>query len=334
MRQRDSTLDELMREADVAMYAAKGKGKNRVERYDSAQDDMTVARHQLRVDLAAAADLGELVLDYQPVVTLETGMIVGVEALVRWQHPTRGVLPPSEFIALAEGTGAINGIGAWVLETAVRQVQHWQSRYALPELWMSVNVSMRQVEAAGFADCVTSILDTTGVATRCLVLEVTESILAESGGCASEVLASLRLLGVRVALDDFGTGFSSFSALCRLPVDILKIDRSFVSGPDAGPGEALLATVVAMARRLGLVVIPEGIEEPDQLARLREMGCRFGQGFLLARPVSGGAIETVLAARLPLPDVGLWAAISRPSPAPVATDPSTPAPVIPRIPRP
>ena len=127
---------------------------------------------------------------------------------------------------------------------------------------MSVNVSMRQLEEPGFADCVTSVLDATGVAPGCLVLEVTESILAEAGGDASEVLASLRLLGVQVALDDFGTGFSSFSALCRLPIDILKIDRSFVSGPDAGPGEALLVTVVAMAQRLGLDVIPEGIEEP------------------------------------------------------------------------
>ncbi|HEY5728234.1 MAG TPA: EAL domain-containing protein, partial [Acidimicrobiia bacterium] len=219
-----------------------------------------------------------------------------------------------EFISAAEETGAINAIGAWVLETATRQLQYWQGRYGLPELWMSVNVSMRQVEAAGFADCVTSILDTTGVATRCLVLEVTESILAEESGAASEVLASLRLLGVQVALDDFGTGFSSFSALCRLPIDILKIDRSFVSGPDAGPGEALLVTVVAMARRLGLDVIPEGIEELDQLSRLRVMGCHFGQGFLLSRPVSATAIEALLVARLPLPDVGLWATISEPLP--------------------
>jgi EAL domain-containing protein (putative c-di-GMP-specific phosphodiesterase class I) len=314
MRQTDSTLDELMREADVAMYAAKAKGKNRVERYDSAQDDMTIARHQLRVDLGAAADRGELVLDYQPVVTLETGMLVGVEALVRWQHPTRGLLPPSEFISVAEETGAINGIGAWVLETATRQLQQWQSRYGLPELWMSVNVSMRQLEEAGFADCVKSVLDTTGVAAGCLVLEVTESILAEAGGDASEVLASLRLLGVQVALDDFGTGFSSFSALCRLPIDILKIDRSFISGPDAGPGEALLVTVVAMAQRLGLDVIPEGIEELDQLLLVREMGCHFGQGFLLSRPVSATAIEALLVARLPLPDVGLWATIGQPSP--------------------
>ena len=142
---------------------------------------MTIARHQLRADLGAAADRGELVLDYQPVVTLETGMLVGVEALVRWQHPTRGLLPPSEFISVAEETGAINGIGAWVLETATRQLQQWQSRYGLPELWMSVNVSMRQLEAAGFADCVKSVLDTTGVAAGCLVLEVTESILAQGG---------------------------------------------------------------------------------------------------------------------------------------------------------
>ncbi len=314
MRQANSTLDDLMREADVAMYAAKAKGKNRVERYDSAQDDLTIARHQLRVDLGAAADRDELVLDYQPVVALETGMLVGIEALVRWQHPTRGLLPPSEFISVAEETGAINGIGAWVLETATRQLQQWQSRYGLPELWMSVNVSMRQLEAAGFADCVTSVLDTTGVAAGCLVLEVTESILAKADGDASDVLASLRLLGVQVALDDFGTGFSSFSALCRLPIDILKIDRSFVSGPDAGPGEALLTTVVAMARRLGLDVIPEGIEDVDQLFRLRQMGCHFGQGFLLSRPVSATAIEALLVARLPLPDVGLWATVSQSAP--------------------
>ena len=266
------------------------------------------------MDLGGAADRGELILDYQPVVTLETGMLVGVEALVRWQHPTRGLLPPSEFISVAEETGAINGIGAWVLETATRQLQQWQNRYGLPELWMSVNVSMRQLEAAGFADCVKSVLDTTGVAAGCLVLEVTESILAEAGGDASEVLASLRLLGVRVALDDFGTGFSSFSALCRLPIDILKIDRSFVSGPDAGPGESLLVTVVAMARRLGLDVIPEGIEELDQLSRVREMGCHFGQGFLLSRPVSADAIDALLVARLPLPDVGLWATVGQSSP--------------------
>ena len=179
---------------------------------------------------------------------------------------------------------------------------------------MSVNVSVRQLEEPGFADCVKSVLDTSGVAPSCLVLEVTESILADPGGDAAEALASLRLLGVRVALDDFGTGYSSISYLRQLPVDILKIDRSFVSGPDAGPGDALLVAIVAMAQRLGLDVIPEGIEDLDQLSRLRDMGCHFGQGFLLSRPVSASAIEALLVARLPLPDVGLWATVSQLSP--------------------
>jgi diguanylate cyclase (GGDEF)-like protein len=306
MRREDSTFDGLMREADVAMYAAKGKGKNRVERYDAGLDDLAIARHVLKADLDGAASRGELVLDYQPVVDLDTGLLVGLEALVRWQHPTRGLLPPSTFIELAEETGAIIGIGAFVLETAARQTQLWQRRYGLPDLWLSVNVSVCELDRPHFADDVSAILLATRLNPARLVLEITETIVADPKGGIAATLAALRLTGVRVALDDFGTGYSSIGYLRQLPVDILKIDRSFLAGTYAGgTGNALLAAIVAMAKSLELTVIPEGIEELDQLVRLRGMGCHLGQGFLLSRPVSGDAIDALLAAPMPLPHIGL-----------------------------
>jgi diguanylate cyclase (GGDEF)-like protein len=306
MRGADSTLVGLMREADVAMYAAKGKGKNRVECYDAGLDDLALARHVLRADLAGAADRGELVLEYQPVVDLHTGLPVGVEALVRWQHPTRGLLPPSEFIDAAEQSGAIIGIGAFVLETATRQVLLWQRRYGLPGLWLAVNVSVCQLDQPGYAEQVGGVLRATRLDPRSLVLEVTETIFADPKGGVATALATLRATGVRVALDDFGTGYSSIGYLRQLPVDILKIDRSFVAGTSSGgQANALLEAIVAMAERLGLDVIPEGIEEFDQMARLRAMGCQLGQGFLLSRPASAEGIEGLLAAPIPLADIGL-----------------------------
>jgi EAL domain-containing protein (putative c-di-GMP-specific phosphodiesterase class I) len=302
MRHDDSDPDSLMREADVAMYTAKGQGKNRVERYDATLHDAVVERHALKAEVADAAGRGELVLDYQPIVDLATGTFVGVEALVRWQHPTRGLLPPSAFIDLAEQTGAIVGIGSWVLETAARQLRSWQRRYDLPELWLSVNVSVSQLDEPGFADHVGDVLRRTGVNPANLVLEVTESVLADPTGGAGASLETLRQLGMQVALDDFGTGYSSIRYLRQLPVDILKIDRSFVSGEHANrPGDVLLEAIVGLAQRLGLDVIPEGIEEPDQLARLQALGCRTGQGFLLSRPVAAAAIDQLLAHPRPSP---------------------------------
>jgi diguanylate cyclase (GGDEF)-like protein len=302
MRQTDSTVAALMREADVAMYAAKGKGKNRVEQYDAVLDDLTGERQALKTDLIGATERGELVLDYQPVADLETGTLVGLEALVRWQHPTLGLLPPMAFIGLAEENGAIIAIGAWVLETATHQLQNWQRRYGLPELWMSVNVSVCQLDQPQFAEDVNRVLAATGLEPSCLVLEVTESVLADPQGGAAATLAALRLPGVRVALDDFGVGYSSIGYLRRLPVDVLKIDRSFVSGIEAADhgSDNLLEAIVAMGQHLGLDVIPEGIEELDQLARLRAMGCEVGQGFLLSRPLPPGAVEALLASPLPL----------------------------------
>jgi EAL domain-containing protein (putative c-di-GMP-specific phosphodiesterase class I) len=231
---------------------------------------------------------------------------VGLEALVRWQHPTRGLLPPSEFIEAAEETGAIIGIGDFVLRTAASQTVLWQSRYGLPDLWVSVNVSMRQLDERGFDLAVASTLRATGLDPARLVIEVTETMLGDPNGGAAAALAALRRTGVRVALDDFGTGYSSIGHLRELPVDILKIDRSFLTGSQAGdPGDGMLEAIVAMAMSLGLGVIPEGIEENWQLTRLQAMGCEVGQGFLLCRPVPAETVDGMLATPLPLTPIGI-----------------------------
>jgi EAL domain-containing protein (putative c-di-GMP-specific phosphodiesterase class I) len=283
------------------MYTAKGRGKNRVEQYDAVLHDAVAEHNELKAEVVGAAGRGELVLDYQPIIDLTTGTLNGVEALVRWQHPTRGLLPPSAFIDLAEETGAIVDIGAWVLDAAAVQLQSWRRCYGLSAMWLSVNVSVRQLDDPGFTALVGDVLRRTGLDPAKLVLEVTESVLADPAGGAAAALETLRGLNVRVALDDFGTGYSSLGYLRQLPVDILKIDRSFVSGENANrPGDLLLEAIVALAQRLGLDVIPEGIEEPDQLARLQGLGCRTGQGFLLARPMPAAAIGQLLAAPAPV----------------------------------
>jgi diguanylate cyclase (GGDEF)-like protein len=306
MRRPDSTPVGLMRQADVAMYAAKAKGKSRVENYDADLDEAALARSVLKTDLAGAATRGELVLDYQPVVDLETGLLVGLEALVRWQHPTRGLLPPSEFIEVAEQTGDIVSIGSFVLRTAASQLLGWQRRYGLPHLWMSVNVSVRELEDVGFVANLERELHESRLDPRHLVIEVTETVLADPSGGVAPALTALRLAGVRVALDDFGTGYSSIGYLRQLPVDILKIDRSFVACAKGDQqGNALLEAIVTLAEHLGLAVIPEGIEDLEQMVRLREMGCRIGQGFLLSRPVSAAAIDLLLSEALPLANIGL-----------------------------
>jgi diguanylate cyclase (GGDEF)-like protein len=300
-----SDLDRLMLEADVAMYTAKRLGKNRVERYDSALHDAVTGRLSLAADVDNAARRGELVVDYQPVVDLATGAVLGVEALVSWQHPTRGLLPQAAFIGLAEETGAIAAIGSWVLETGANDLCAWQRRYDLPELVLNVNVSVRELEEPGFAHHVADILGRAGLDPRSLVVEVRESVFADLDGRAANTLAALRSMGARVALDDFGTGYSRIAYLRKLPVDILKIDRSFISG-DQGDDwdDVLVEAIVDFGRRLGLDTVAEGIERVDQLLRLQTVGFRSGQGFLLSRPVPRAAIEALLSAGsslLPLP---------------------------------
>jgi diguanylate cyclase (GGDEF)-like protein len=332
MRRPGTDLETMMREADIAMYSAKSNGKNRVERYDATLHTAVLDQQSLRQDIPGAAARGELVLDYQPIVDLNVGTLVGVEALVRWQHPTRGLLPPSAFIQLAEDTGAITEIGTWVLTCAAAQVRNWQRRYR-SDLFLSVNVSMRQLEEQTFVELVTGVLASTGLDARCLVLEITESVLADPAGGAAVALEALRRKGARVALDDFGTGYSSIGYLQELPVDVLKIDRSFVSGPHAhGPGEALLEGIVGLGRHLGLDVIPEGIEHPSELRRLQALGCHTGQGFLFSRPIPASDIDAWLASVVANLDFELHQAASPAEPARYAqavTNSSSPSSVVP-----
>ena len=311
LRHHDSAIEGWVREADIAMYAAKARGKNRVEQYDARLDDAAVAHQLLKDEVAVAAARDELVLEYQPVVELNTGELVGLEALVRWQHPTRGLLPPSSFIELAEESGAILSIGAWVLENAAHQLRGWQRRYGRQALWMSVNVSVCQLEAPNYATTIHSILQAADIDPSSIVVEVTESVLADPNGGATEVLTTLRAAGVRIALDDFGTGFSSVGYLRQLPVDFLKIDRSFVAGTSPDTRNPLLEGIIGLAQHLELEIIPEGIEQPAELAQLRALGCHLGQGFLMSRPVAPEAIESLLAVAIPFPHVEFDATISR-----------------------
>jgi diguanylate cyclase (GGDEF)-like protein len=315
LRQEASTLEGWVREADVAMYTSKARGKNRFEQYDARLDEATVAQQRLKDEVAGAAERGELVLDYQPIVGLRTGELVAMEALVRWQHPTLGLLPPSAFIQLAEESGAIIDIGTWVLKKATHDLRGWQRRYGRPDLWMSVNVSVRQLEAPLYAQTIESIIEAAKISPGTLVIEVTESVLADPHGGAAATLTALRLNGTRVALDDFGTGYSSIGYLRQLPVDFLKIDRSFVAGagPNA-PCNALLEAIVGMARHLDLDIIPEGIEQPTELGQLRAMGCEIGQGFLMSRPVAPEIIDALLAEAIPFPHVAFNASCAEIAP--------------------
>ncbi|HTW20136.1 MAG TPA: bifunctional diguanylate cyclase/phosphodiesterase [Mycobacteriales bacterium] len=294
-RSAPADLDDVLREADIAMYHAKRSGKGRVERYTTDLETNADDAAQLSRDVLNAVRRDELVLDYQPLVDLTTGAPVGFEALVRWQHPTRGLLPPGAFIPAAESTGAIVDIGEAVLRNAGRQLRTWQQTHHRPDLYLSVNASACQVERPDFVTRIRRALDDADLAPTALVIEVTESVLINPNGIAAENLLDLQSIGVRVAVDDFGTGYSSLGYLDRLPVDILKIDRTFVSGTGGGaPNLTILDGIVTLGKRLRLEVIPEGIEDPGQLRFLRTLGCHVGQGFLLGRPMRATEADEVL----------------------------------------
>jgi diguanylate cyclase (GGDEF)-like protein len=295
---RPDTVDaaEMLRSADFAMYMAKGSGKNRYQLFDSQVRDGLVERTTLKTELAAAVDADELRLDYQPVVDLRSGAIVGVEALVRWEHPTRGRLTPADFIALAEETGDIAAIGCWALRTAASQLQVWRERIVgYSDLWVAVNVSPFQLANPDSVAAIEGVLADPALDPRHIVLEITETALTSdiAGGVAA--LNALKALGVRIAIDDFGSGFSSLSTLTDLPVDILKIDRSFVSGSASStPSVPMLESILDLARKFSLDVVAEGIEDREQCQLLQDLGCKLGQGFLLARPMPALAVATML----------------------------------------
>jgi diguanylate cyclase (GGDEF)-like protein/PAS domain S-box-containing protein len=280
--------EDLLRNADVAMYMAKRGTKGRYQLFEPAMHERVVERLELRGELELALERGQLEVYYQPVVRLASGSRYGVEALLRWHHPTRGLVVPAQFIPLAEETGLIVPIGRWVLHQACRKAVELGARMASP-LRISVNLSVKQLQSESIVQDVREALQATGIDPSWLVLEVTETVMLADADTAVERLHALKALGVSIAMDDFGTGYSSLSYLSRLPVDILKMDRSFLG---AGIDEdGLAAAIMAIGERLGLEVVAEGIEEAEQLDALQNLGFDLGQGFYFGRPMPAGSLE-------------------------------------------
>jgi EAL domain-containing protein (putative c-di-GMP-specific phosphodiesterase class I) len=274
---------DLLRDADVAMYRSKGDGRGRATRFTEGLRAEAVARLEQEADLRHALEQGHLELHYQPIVSAGDGTVVAVEALVRWRHPDRGLLVPADFLPVAERSGLVVDLGTAVLGQACADLARW--RAAGHELRVSVNLSPRQLHHEELVRTVLATCDRTGADPAGLVLELTEDALIEALGVAGAHLRDLRRHGALVALDDFGTGYSSLQYLRDLPVDMVKIDRSFVSGLGAGDDGALAEAIVGLAAALGLVSVAEGVERVDQLRRLQAMGCEMVQGYLLGRPV-------------------------------------------------
>ena len=289
--------DDLVRNADVAMYIAKSKGKARYVEYEASLATAALNRMELEYDLHAAVREKQFVVHYQPVVMLESGAVHSVEALVRWNHPRRGLLYPADFIGVAEQSGLIVELGRWVLQQAARDGRRWQVRFpSTPAMQVSVNLSGRQLQHPDLIGQVVDAIDAAGLDPQSLILELTESVLRVDAESVVRVLQDLRSRGIRLALDDFGTGFSSLSHLRDFPVDILKIDRSFVAGIGNGLTDgAILRAIISLANSLGLMTIGEGIERPEQLAALNAMGCQAGQGFQLSKPLDHAAMDELLA---------------------------------------
>jgi diguanylate cyclase (GGDEF)-like protein len=288
-----SSAEELLREADIAMYRAKWDGKNRSAVFDTRMQDTIQERMELEMDLRDALERDEFFLAYQPTIALSDMSPTGVEALIRWKHPVRGVVPPDEFIPLAEETGLITEIGKWVLENACSQGAAWRAAgYAIG---MSVNVSARQLDDDQLIADVEEALTNSGLEPGALTIEITETTLMRNVEETARRLASVKQLGVRIAIDDFGTGYSSLAHLQRFSVDALKIDRSFISGlSENKEGETLIHTLVQLGKALSIETFAEGIEQQGQLSKLRDEDCDSGQGFFFARPLDVADTEAFL----------------------------------------
>jgi predicted signal transduction protein with EAL and GGDEF domain len=287
----------LLANADAAMYRAKANGKTRYELFEESMNAGAMDRLQLEIALRRALKCDEFRVHYQPIVSLQTGEIVEVEALVRWEHPLRGLVPPDEFIPLAEETGLIVPIGQLVLKQACEQAHAWQAQYPSdPPLVMSVNLSARQFQHPTLVEDIAQVLQQTGLQRRVLKLEITESVVMQKAESTVTTLRKLKDLGIQLAIDDFGTGYSSLSYLKRFPVDTLKIDRAFVDGLGQDPHDtAIVEAVIALAKALNLSVTAEGIETAEQRSRLRLMGCDLGQGYYFDRPLAPEALSRRLA---------------------------------------
>jgi diguanylate cyclase (GGDEF)-like protein len=306
-----SDADALLENADIAMYRAKQQGRRRFCTYDRSMNDTAHERLALENQLHGAIERGELRLHYQPKIHLATGRVMGMEALLRWEHPELGLLQPSSFIPLAEETGLIVPIGEWALEEACRQNQEW-SRAGFEPLVVAVNLSLRQFQHERIEDVTARVLRNTGLDPMLLELEVTESLAMQDPERIMATLADLKGLGVKCSIDDFGTGYSGLSHLMGFPIDKLKIDKSFVATLDTDREAPIVVAVVALARGLGLEVVAEGVETTEQLERLRELGCDEMQGFLFSRPVPPQIFEQLLMLEAVAPGPGRLAAPGRP----------------------
>jgi diguanylate cyclase (GGDEF)-like protein len=285
--------ENMLRDADTAMYRAKDNGKARHELFHSTMHTRAVALLKLENDLRRAIEREEFRVHYQPIVSLETEALVGFEALARWNHPERGLVPPDEFIPLAEETGLITEIGAWVLREACTQLRKWQSELGRETLTMSVNLSGKQLTQTDLIQQIQNTLEQTGLNPTWLRLEITESVVMENAELATNTLLQLRKLGVHLSIDDFGTGYSSLSYLHRFPVNTLKIDRSFIGRMAQGDENSeIVRTICTLANNLGMEVVAEGVETREQLELLRSLKCEYGQGYLFSRPVDAEAATT------------------------------------------
>lgn len=292
--------NELLRQADAALYRAKNAGKGRATIFDP-NDDHAAGRLQIDQELRQALDSGQLRVYYQPEFDLSTNTVTGAEALIRWQHPTHGLIEPSAFITIAEENGQIVPIGRWVLETVCAQAAAWQTATSADRFIVSVNISARQADQSDLEEQVAEVLARSGLNPAALRLELTETAVMQQVDSSIATLTAIRALGVQIVLDDFGTGYSSLSHLCRLPVDRIKIDQSFVASIDSDPASAaIIEAVLVLANKLRLTVTAEGIETAAQIARLRELGCTSGQGYALSRPLASDEMTALLLARQPV----------------------------------
>src|SRR5687768_17220006 len=301
--------EDILRDADTAMYRAKENGKARYEVFDHGMPARVVSRLSLVSDLRQADEQKEFCVYYQPIDSLETGRLAGFEALVRWNHPRRGLVSPADFIPVAEETGLIVPIGEWVLTESCNRIREWQ--IASPghrSLSLSVNLSARQVAQSDLLERIKEALATSKLSPHCLKLEITESVVMENAEAAALMFKQLRSLGVQLSIDDFGTGYSSLSYLHRFPLNYLKIDRSFVMRLTTDNDNAIVRTISSLARNLGMQVIAEGIETEEQHQQLKMLGCEYGQGYLFSRPVDERGVVHLLtqdSRRDAAPDINL-----------------------------
>jgi diguanylate cyclase (GGDEF)-like protein len=298
-RDAGAAVDALMREADLALYQAKAEGRGLARRFDAALFAAVERRRREEAELRAALDDGEFEVHYQPIVDLNGERTVGVEALVRWRHPERGLLPPASFLDLAESLGMLPQLGGWVLEEACTQAATWQRQ--TPGFELNVNLSASQLGNPRLIEEVRDVLVRTGLAPELLVLELTETVALTDLGESGRVLSALKTLGVRIALDDFGTGFSSLSHLGALPVDVVKIDRSFVQAMRESSGASVAEAVLQIARTFNLAPVAEGVEDATQASRLRELECAQAQGYHFAKPMPATDVTALLNRESALP---------------------------------